>query len=627
MTTNPNNSNSTTPPPPPTPTYAQTHPALTVPNITNFIKVTLSMEKGTYNTWSELFKIHARVFQVIDHIIPPSEPSATPSLKTTDLSLWLRLDVVVLQWIYRTISEDLLNTIIEHDSTAETAWNRLFNIFYDNKNSRALYLEQEFSQTRMEQFSDASSYCQHLKSLSDQLANVGTPISNERLVLQLISGLTDAYATVGSQIRHADTLPQFYKARSMLILEETALSKKVSNSVNNTALMASNNDASIDHSSSRPNRGGSNNNRGGRSNGRGYRGRGRGRNNGRGGGRYPQQQWPSPYYPHQPWAYPSYLNQHQQWSSTPWQSWVTPPCPYPTTGNSNKQPDILGLKSSHQAHVASVAPSYSPTDIQDAMHTRSLSPPDDQWYMDTGATSHMTANGGNLTSYFNMSNNIIVGSGQNIPVIGCGHASLHNSPHPLKLPNVLHAPKLIKNLISVRKFTIDNDVSVEFDPFGFSVKDFQTGQLLMRCNSSGDLYPIATRPPSTAQPPSTYAALSTELWHNRLGHPGAHILSSLHRDNFLICNKSRNIQEPFYNSLSHTIMPLYIVHSDLWTSPILSLAVHHYYVLFHDDYTNFLWTFPLHTKSQVYSIFLQFRAHIKTQFENEIKFFQNDNGK
>jgi conjugal transfer/entry exclusion protein len=283
------------PPPPPTPTSTQTHPALTVPNISNFIKITLSMEKGTYNTWSELFKIHARVFQVIDHIIPSTEPSATRSLKTTDPSLWRRLDAVVLQWIYGTISEDLLNTIIEHDSTAETAWNRLFDIFYDNKNSRALYLEQEFSRTRMEQFSDASSYCQHLKSLSDQLANVGTPISNERLVLQLISGLTDAYAAVGSQIRHADTLPQFYKARSMIILEETALQKKVSNSVDNTALMASNNETSTDGSSSRPNRGGSNNNHGGRSNGRGHRGRGRGRNHGRGRGRFPQQQWPSPY--------------------------------------------------------------------------------------------------------------------------------------------------------------------------------------------------------------------------------------------------------------------------------------------------------------------------------------------
>jgi len=138
----------------------------------------------------------------------------SPSLKDTDPELWLRLNVVVLQWIYGTISNDLLNTIIEHDSRAELAWNRLFDIFYDNKNSRALYLEQEFSRTHMEQFYDASSYRQHLKSLSDQLSNVGAPVSNERLVLQLISGLTDAYATVGSQIRHSDTLPPFYKAHA-----------------------------------------------------------------------------------------------------------------------------------------------------------------------------------------------------------------------------------------------------------------------------------------------------------------------------------------------------------------------------------------------------------------------------
>ena len=72
----------------------------------------------------------------------------------------------------------------------------------------------------MEQFPDASTYCQHLKSLSDQLSNVGAPVFNERLVLQLISGLTDAHATVGSQIRHGDSLPSFYKARSMIILEQ-----------------------------------------------------------------------------------------------------------------------------------------------------------------------------------------------------------------------------------------------------------------------------------------------------------------------------------------------------------------------------------------------------------------------
>ena len=180
-----------------------------------------------------------------------------------------------------------------------------------------------------------------------------------------------------------------------------------------------------------------------------------------------------------------------------------------------------------------------------------------------------------------MSNNITVGNGHHIPVVGSGHASLPNS---LTLNNVLHAPKLIKNLVSVRKFTIDNDVSVEFNPFGFSVKDFQTGTHLMRCNSSGDLYPIPTSQHTAAapSPPSALAASSTELWHCRLGHPGAPVLNSLRGNKFLLCNKFRDdffcqscplgkqIKLPFSNSLSFTCMPFDIIHSDLWTSSVLS---------------------------------------------------------
>lgn len=56
----------------------------------------------------------------------------------------------------------------------------------------------------------------------------------------------------------------------------------------------------------------------------------------------------------------------------------------------------------------------------------------------------------------------------------------------ISLNNVLPAPQLIKNLVS----TIDNNVYVEFDSFEFSVKNFQTEILIMRCNSSDDLYPI-----------------------------------------------------------------------------------------------------------------------------------------
>lgn len=78
--------------------------------------------------------------------------------------------------------------MLEQDTTTAIVWNRLHDIFSDNKNSRALYLEQEFSTVHMENLSDASSYCKHLKSLANQLFNVDAPVTNDRLVLQLVAG-------------------------------------------------------------------------------------------------------------------------------------------------------------------------------------------------------------------------------------------------------------------------------------------------------------------------------------------------------------------------------------------------------------------------------------------------------
>ena len=62
-----------------------------------------------------------------------------------------------------------------------------------------------------------------------------------------------------------------------------------------------------------------------------------------------------------------------------------------------------------------------------------------------------------------------------------------NASSPLRLNNVLVSPALINNLISVRTLTRDNSVSMEFDPFGFSIKDFPTQVVLLRSDSKGDL--------------------------------------------------------------------------------------------------------------------------------------------
>ena len=83
------------------------------------------------------------------------------------------------------------------------------------------------------------------------------------------------------------------------------------------------------------------------------------------------------------------------------------------------------------------------------MHTLGITSPDPNWYMDTDATSHMTSASGNLTSYFNMSNNrgITIGNGQSIPVLGYGQNNMYFPHTPLALKNVFPAHKLIKNLV------------------------------------------------------------------------------------------------------------------------------------------------------------------------------------
>jgi hypothetical protein len=74
-----------------------------------------------------------------------------------------------------------------------------------------------------------------------------------------------------------------------------------------------------------------------------------------------------------------------------------------------------------------------------------------------------------------------------LPITSVGDALLLG---PFYLNNVLVIPDIMKNLLSVRQFNIDNLCSIEFDPFGFSVKDLATRNVITRCNSSRLLYTI-----------------------------------------------------------------------------------------------------------------------------------------
>jgi len=136
-------------------------------------------------------------------------------------------------------------------------------------------------------------------------------------------------------------------------------------------------------------------------------------------------------------------------------------------------------------------PSWDPTALASAFSTTSLTPPtSNEWYFDSGATSHMTSQSSLshvLLPRYPTPSSIVVGNGSLLPVTATGSTELSRN---LRLNNVLVSPQIIKNLISVRQFTTDNNCSVEFDLAGCSVKVLPSRTEIVWCNSSGPLYPL-----------------------------------------------------------------------------------------------------------------------------------------
>ncbi|XP_074318428.1 uncharacterized protein LOC141655238 [Silene latifolia] len=405
--------------PPPPPQTPKLHPVYSVTNIQHKVRV-LDGVKVPYSSWVKLFKLHARGYKVFHHIDGTRKPSETDSTYEE----WCEIDSHVLQWIYGTLNDDLLSRVLEDESTAYEAWIRVKNIFTNNKGARAVALEAEFSSLKLESMPSLEAYCQRLKEIASQLKDVDAAVTDQRLVLQLVRGLTTGYDTTAAYINQ--TLPTFDNAVSMLELEQR---RQASREEPSTALVAPSSPTDeatgwveTKASSSNPPRAQTGGGRPQKNSGRrGGRSQNRGQNK-------PQTTSHTPNWVQIPW------------SPSPWsQSWTAPPCPYPTQpGWSSpwqpwpmqqpprgpqrppwRAPVWASQQSPGQAYVADFEPQQL-TDLGQAFNAMAFNPNDGQWYMDTGATSHLTSDAGSFIPSSTVSNirSIYVGSGHSIPVRG-----------------------------------------------------------------------------------------------------------------------------------------------------------------------------------------------------------------
>jgi hypothetical protein len=151
------------------------------------------------------------------------------------------------------------------------------------------------------------------------------------------------------------------------------------------------------------------------------------------------------------------------------------------------------------------------------------------WYLDTGASAHMTSAHSNLdqsTSYTGK-DCVIVGNGASLPITYTGTISLFPD---LKLLDVLVVPYITKNLLSISKLTNDFPFSVTFIDNFFTIQNRQTRRVVATGRRDDSLYVLErdnSAVVSVLKNKSLYA--SYDLWHARLGHVNHSIISLLNK--------------------------------------------------------------------------------------------------
>ncbi|PKU72052.1 Retrovirus-related Pol polyprotein from transposon TNT 1-94 [Dendrobium catenatum] len=271
-------------------------------------------------------------------------------------------------------------------------------------------------------------------------------------------------------------------------------------------------------------------------------------------------------------------------------------------------------------------------------------PSSDDWFLDTGATSHLTSNLQHLQTpqTYTGSSQIQVGNGQLLPIANSGQGLLPTPSRKLQLSQILHVPHLSHNLLSVNKLTNENSCFIVFHANGFFIKDARTNQILLQGPCRQGLYPIELRPAASYSSTTHSTALHTKmidpvLLHQRLGHPSPstlQLLSAYFPTKRLVssfhcsaCLRAKSHRLPFSLSASKTKNVLELIHCDVWgPSPIVSNNGYKYYLLFVDDFTHYSWVYPLQLKSEAFTQFLHFKSTVENQFNKHIKTLRTDGG-
>ena len=186
--------------------------ACAVQNVKYLIPIVLDLKSPHYSKWRGYLLLALGRYSLKDHVLSDESRPTDPA--------WYRMDCVVVSWIFNSISTDLLDIIHAHDGvTARVAWLGIAEQFLGNRESRALLLDAEFRNLSQGELS-VDDYCRKMKGMADALADLGEPVNDRTLVLNVLRGLNELFQFMAQLITRQKPFPLFTDVRADLRLAE-----------------------------------------------------------------------------------------------------------------------------------------------------------------------------------------------------------------------------------------------------------------------------------------------------------------------------------------------------------------------------------------------------------------------
>ncbi|CAI7870400.1 unnamed protein product [Closterium sp. NIES-54] len=269
--------------------------------------------------------------------------------------------------------------------------------------------------------------------------------------------------------------------------------------------------------------------------------------------------------------------------------------------------------------------------------------PSDSWFLDTGATQHMTHSASFLTNVGALKDvkHVVFGNNKSLPVVGVGSTRLIVDGGPVDITNVLHVPGLKVNLLSVTQLA-KKDVKLTIDSANMNL--FWKGKQFAQGVLNGELYQLKTHPGAASSNVAQGSKVTLKAWHNRLAHANYDSVKELANKGLAkgvdvvagddetgvcaACVEGKMARKPFGSRTSPLAKdPLALVHMDV-CGPMrhASKGGARFLLVMLDDATRMCWTRLLKANGDAAKAIQEWALEVCNDDKKRIKVIRTDGG-